>query len=123
MNQKFSYTLRISEKAKHVRFQVSLEKGLEVVVPKRFSASRVPSLVDKNRRWIERAFQKAKDFQGVIDPAQDWQAPEEITLLAVELTWKVFTQRDHMKSVVVRETSAKTLVLHGAIDDIGHFII
>jgi predicted metal-dependent hydrolase len=117
MNQKFSYTLRISEKAKHVRFQVSLEKGLEVVVPKRFSASRVPSLVDKNRRWIERAFQKAKDFQGVIDPAQDWQAPEEITLLAVELTWKVFTQRDHMKSVVVRETSAKTLVLHGAIDD------
>ena len=28
MNQKFPYILRISEKAKHVRFQVSVEKGL-----------------------------------------------------------------------------------------------
>ncbi len=57
MNQKFPYILRISEKAKHVRFQVSVEKGLEIVVPKRFSASRVPSLVEKNSQWIERAFQ------------------------------------------------------------------
>ena len=45
MNQKFPYILRISENAKRVRFQVSVEKGLEIVVPKRFSASRVPSLV------------------------------------------------------------------------------
>jgi hypothetical protein len=35
MNQKFPYILRISEKAKRVRFQVSGEKGLEIVVPKR----------------------------------------------------------------------------------------
>jgi hypothetical protein len=31
MNQKFPYILRISEKAKRVRFQVSAEKGLEIV--------------------------------------------------------------------------------------------
>jgi predicted metal-dependent hydrolase len=62
MNQKFPYILRISEKAKHVRFQVSVEQGLEVVVPKRFSISRVPSLVEKNSQWIERAFQKPKAF-------------------------------------------------------------
>ena len=41
MNQKFPYILRISEKAKHVRFQVSAEKGLVIIVPNRFSASRV----------------------------------------------------------------------------------
>ena len=64
MNQKFPYILRISEKAKHVRFQVSVEKGLEIVVPKRFNASRVPSLVEKNSHWIERAF-KAKAFQAL----------------------------------------------------------
>ena len=79
MNQKFPYILRISEKAKHVRFQVSVEKGLEVVVPKWFSASRVPSLVEKNSRRIERAFQKAKAFQGLIGQMADWQVPEEIT--------------------------------------------
>ena len=117
MNQKFPYILRISEKAKHVRFQVSVEKGLEIVVPKRFSASRVPSLVEKNSQWIERAFQKAKAFQGLIDPMPVWQMPEVITSLALDLTWRVLTRRDDMKSVVVRETSATTLVMHGATDD------
>jgi hypothetical protein len=33
MSQKFPYILRISAKARHVRFRVSAEKGLEVVVP------------------------------------------------------------------------------------------
>jgi hypothetical protein len=47
MNQKFPYILRIGEKAKRVRFQVSAEKGLEIVIPKRFSMSRVPSLVER----------------------------------------------------------------------------
>src|SRR6516225_4429617 len=60
MNQRFPYILRISENAKRVRFQGSVEKGLEIVVPKRFSASRVPSLVEKNTQWIERAFQKRR---------------------------------------------------------------
>ena len=68
MNQKFPYILRISEKAKRVRFQVSAEKGLEIVIPKRFSRSWVPSLVEKNSQWIERAFQNAKAFQGLIGP-------------------------------------------------------
>jgi len=77
----------------------------------------VPSLVEKNSQWIERAFQKAKAFQGLIGPMADWQMPEEITSLALDLTWKVLTCRDDMKSVVVRETSATTLVMHGATND------
>jgi len=118
MNQKFRYILRISEKAKRVRFQVSAEKGLEIVVPKRFSTSRVPSLVQKNSQWIERAFQKAKAFQGLIGPMADWQMPEQITSLALDLTWRVLSCRDDMKSVVVRETSPKTLVMRGATNDV-----
>jgi predicted metal-dependent hydrolase len=117
MNQKFPYILRISGKAKHVRFQVSVEKGLEVVVPKRFSLSRVPSLVEKNSQWIERAFQKAKVSVELIGPVPIWQMPEEITLFALDHTWSVLTRRHDIKTVVVRETSAKTLFAHGAIED------
>src|SRR5215831_19143564 len=106
MNQKFPYILRISENAKRIRFQVSVEKGLEIVVPKRFNASRVPSLVEKNSQCIELAFQKAKAFQGLIGPMADWQMPEEIKSLALDLTWRVLTCRDDMKSVVVRENIA-----------------
>ena len=117
MNQKFPYFLRISKKAKHVRFQVSVEKGLEVVIPRRFSPSQVPLLVEQNSQWIERAFQKAKASRGLIDPIPIWQMPEEITLLALDLTWRVLTRRNDVKWVATRETSAKTLLVQGATDD------
>jgi predicted metal-dependent hydrolase len=119
MNQNFPYILRISAKARHVRFQVSVEKGLEVVVPKRFRVSRVPSLVEKNSQWIERAFRKAEVLHGTIGPAQDWQRPEEISSLAFDLTWRVVNCRDETKKVMVVESSEGTLVLEGAIDDAG----
>jgi predicted metal-dependent hydrolase len=117
MNQKFPYILRVSGKAKHVRLRVSVERGLEVVVPKRFSLSRVPSLVEENSQWIERAFQKAKTFEGLVGPVPIWQMPEEIRLLALGLPWSVLTRRDEMKTVIVRETSHKTLLAHGATED------
>ena len=117
MSQKFPYILRISPKAKHVRFQVSAEKGLEVVVPKRFSAARVPSLVEKNSQWIERAFQKAKVFQSLIGPVRGWQRPEEITLQALNLTWKVVGYRDKAKLAMVREFPGAMLAICGGIED------
>jgi len=43
--------------------------------------------------------------------------PEEITLFALDHTWSVLTRRHEIKTVVVRETSAKTLFAHGAIED------
>jgi predicted metal-dependent hydrolase len=118
MNQKLSYTLRISLKAKRVRIQVSVEKGLVVIVPKRFSPSRVPSLVEKNRRWIERAFEKAKAFHGPDRWVSDSQSPAQISLLALGQTWTVLFSRDDTKPVLVREMPATTtLLVQGSIGD------
>jgi predicted metal-dependent hydrolase len=117
MNQKFPYTLRISLKAKRVRIQVSAEKGLVIVVPKRFSPSRVSSLIEKNREWIERAFEKAKSFQGLVDRSSDSQLPEQISLLALGQTWTVLFSRDDTKPVLIREMPPATLLVQGSIGD------
>jgi predicted metal-dependent hydrolase len=117
MNQKLPYTLRISLKAKRVRIQVSVEKGLVVVVPKRFSLSRVSSLIEKNRQWIARAFEKAKSFQGSVDQSSDLQLPEQISLLALGQTLTVLSSRDDTKPVLVREMPANTLLVQGSIGD------
>ena len=117
MNQKFLYTLRISKKARHVRFQVSAEQGLVIVVPKRFSASRLSSLVDENSKWIERALRKANASREPVPRRREWRMPEEIALAAIDQNWRVFTSRDETKPVVVRETSATTLIVRGATDD------
>jgi predicted metal-dependent hydrolase len=117
MNQKFPYTLRISLKAKRVRIHVSVEKGLVIVVPKRFSPSRVSSLIEKNRQWIERAVEKARAFQGPVGRATDSQLPEQISLLALGQTWTVLFSRDDTKPVLVREMPATTLLVQGSIGD------
>jgi predicted metal-dependent hydrolase len=117
MNQKLPYTLRISLKAKRVRIQVSVEKGLVIVIPKRFSPSRVSSLIEKNRQWIERAFEKAKSFQRTVGPTSDSQLPEQISLLALGQTWTVLVSRDDTKPLLVREMPATTLLVQGSIKD------
>jgi predicted metal-dependent hydrolase len=117
MNQKFPYTLRISPRAKRVRFQVSAKKGLVIVVPKRFSPSRVSSLIEKNRQWIEKAFEKAKAFQRPIGATSDSQLPEKISLLALGQTWTVQTSQDDTKPVLVREMPTTTLLVQGSIED------
>jgi hypothetical protein len=43
--------------------------------------------------------------------------PEQVTSLALDLTWRVLTCRDDMKSVVVQE-SPTTLVMRGATNDV-----
>jgi len=50
MKQKLPYTLRISEKAKHVRFQVSEVEGVEVVFPKIINPVQNPAAVEQNNR-------------------------------------------------------------------------
>ena len=76
-----------------------------------------PTSMNQKFPYILRISEKAKAFQGLIGPVADWQMLEETKSLALGLTWRVLTCRGDMKSVVVRETSATTLVLHGSIDD------
>ena len=46
-----------------------------------------------------------------------WRMPEEITLLALDLTWRVLTRRNDVKWMATREASAKTLLVQGATND------
>ncbi|MHB8985356.1 MAG: M48 family metallopeptidase [Eubacteriales bacterium] len=47
-----SCTVRVSERAKNVRLQVSLEKGLEVVVPKKFNLRNLENILREKQDWI-----------------------------------------------------------------------
>ena len=55
------YTVKVSPRAKHARLKLSLREGLVVVVPKGFDQRRVPGLVKKEQRWIERATERIEE--------------------------------------------------------------
>lgn len=49
------YEVRVSRRARHARLSVSYAGRVTVIIPERFPRAKVASLVDANRRWIERA--------------------------------------------------------------------
>ena len=49
-----AYTVRVSDRAKSVRLSLSVEAGLEVVIPANYDHHKVPELVQKKRDWILR---------------------------------------------------------------------
>jgi predicted metal-dependent hydrolase len=112
-----AYTIRVSQKARHVRFQVSPERGLEVVIPKRFDPAKVPGLVLKNIRWIERAIAKTRTSMETRALPEVWQLPVTIHFPAIDQGWSVVAKKSIDRSVRLYERPGQVLELGGSIDD------
>ena len=83
----FNYSVRESRRARHVRLVVSIEQGLEVVVPKGFDRRRIPHLLHEQHAWIERALRRI-DVAQTRQPAPDVR-PNVVELLAIGERWEV----------------------------------
>jgi predicted metal-dependent hydrolase len=112
----FDYRLREHHRARHVRLRVSMERGLEVVVPPGFDPRRVPHLLEQKEAWIRTALARAEADRHAIDPEPAWQVPREIFFPAVAQRWQVIAQATGSTRVLVRETCAG-LTVRGPIED------
>lgn len=54
----FSYSLRVSSRARHVRIAIKPYLGLEVVIPKRFPQKKIPRILQQHEEWITRQLEK-----------------------------------------------------------------
>lgn len=52
------YSVRVSNRAKTPRIQMTPSKGVEVIVPKGFATSRIPALVTSRVDWIKKTAQR-----------------------------------------------------------------
>lgn len=59
------HDVRTSPRARRVRLRIVPRRGLEVVVPPGFSATRIPEVLERHRTWIVRALLRA----GLAEPA------------------------------------------------------
>ena len=82
------YSIRVSERARRVRLVMTADRGLEVVVPRRFNRRRIPALVEAKREWIERAAGRVEARRRELE-ADPPRLPERIVLAAVGEEWEV----------------------------------
>ena len=58
--EQISYTFTVSRLARRITIKVSPEKGVEVIVPYRYSAARLDQFLYEKQQWILRHWHKAK---------------------------------------------------------------
>jgi len=109
------YRLRKSERARRVRLRVTVEHGLEVVVPVRFDTRRVPAILQEREDWIRAALKRAEPHRVSLGYTEPWQVPESIELPACGRRWRVTARyRQTAPRVLAR---GEELSVTGRIDD------
>ncbi len=114
----FKYRLRISPRSRSIRFRVTPQHGLEVVIPEGYDPDQVPVLLRRKQRWIRAALERVALLHVCHEPAAEWRLPARIELPAVNLSWAVTARRtDNAARTAVRESGAGQLLISGAIDE------
>jgi predicted metal-dependent hydrolase len=82
------YSVRVSARACRVRLVMTVDRGLEIVVPRGFDRRQIPGLVETKRAWIERAGARVESHRARLE-AEPPQLPGRIALQALGEEWKV----------------------------------
>lgn len=109
----FQYTVRESLRSHCIRLRVTPQKGLEVVLPRGCSRSRIPPILERKQRWIRSALERVEAHRIRFPPMPAWQIPERIVFPAIQRAWQVELHPEETKRVTVRECGEGLLQLRG----------
>ncbi|MBN1994919.1 MAG: M48 family metallopeptidase [Anaerolineae bacterium] len=111
-----AYTVRESARARHVNLKISLERGLEVVIPRGFNRRRIPDILQKKQAWIKRTVKRLEERRLFL--AGEPALPEQIRLQAVAETWSVAYRPTSSAQITVTEKAGQRLILSGNVADV-----
>ncbi|GAB4212096.1 MAG: SprT family zinc-dependent metalloprotease [Synechococcales cyanobacterium] len=110
-----SYTVHISPRTRRVRLKVSLDRGLQVIIPKGFPLAEVPQILHQSQRWWTKTLATLQERQQVV--GRQSLAESGIPLRAIDHHWSVSFQPTSSPELHLRETPNLTLVLMGPVND------
>lgn len=110
-----AYRLRESLRARRVRLRVTLQHGLEVILPRGCDPATVPGLLQRKQRWIRAALERVEAHLKLFGPPQPWQLPAQIELPAMGTIWRVEARETESRRVTVRAAGAGCLRIVGRI--------
>lgn len=112
------YTVRESLRAKHVRLKVSIEGGIEVIVPEGFDQTEIPQILRKKQNWLQNANARVEQYRQLYTAESSTQRPDSLFLRVVEQIWTVeYQQQSSARIRVVEQKRSRRLIVKGQIDD------
>lgn len=115
MNEEMQYSVRESTRARHINLKISVQHGLEIIVPQGFDLARISSILEGKREWIRNARAKIDCQKRAAGPAVQIARPERIELPALNESWRVEYISLPASSVVLRQVAPYTICLSGAV--------
>lgn len=111
-----NHTVRESRRTKHAHLQVSVDAGLEVVIPPGFDRRQIPALLREKAAWIARALREVDQARALAAADSSEFPPERVALRAIGEVWTVECAEDGRAVVSVRESGPRTLHIGGPVD-------
>ncbi len=84
-----SYTVKVSLRAKNVRLCLSMRDGLVVVVPRGFDRGRIPALLEKKKRWLDRACARIEAQRRIVEAEPPDVVPRRMALQGIGEEWSI----------------------------------
>jgi predicted metal-dependent hydrolase len=112
----FQYHLRVSPRARNIRLRITMQHGLEVVIPRHYDSAKVPSLLERKKHWIRAALEQAESRRKFFEPEPIWRLPKDIKLPAIGLSWSVYQRGTDMPWVAVRQIAPSSLLVFGNVN-------
>ncbi|NTV45488.1 MAG: M48 family metallopeptidase [Chlorobiales bacterium] len=111
-----SYQVRESERAKYVRLKVSLERGIEVILPKNFDRRILPGILAEKRPWIENSLQKLTRERLIIQTSNAptrFRLPTELFFFAISELWRIDFFPEAKSATTLQELERGLLLFTG----------
>ena len=88
-NDSLKYKVRVSDRAKHVRLLISIEDGLEIIVPPNYDPRKIPDIVAQKQAWILRNQRKLNERQAFLQSQNPHDLPSHIHLRSLQESWQI----------------------------------
>ena len=109
-----SYSVKESQRAKHVNIKVLANGELQVIIPQGFDRTRIPEILHRKQRWIEKTVSRVKECQSAVQLQK--MPPSEIFLPVLGQHWQVEYQFTAMQGVTaIEKQHQKVIVVRGSI--------
>lgn len=108
------FSVKKSARARHVRLQATVQRGLELIVPMRFNHQEIPVILQDNKSWIEK---QLATIQQTLSNLDAQALPAEIHLPVPDQLWKIVYLKTDQVNLRLFQRQSNELVLFGDINN------
>lgn len=114
--RRIPYRVRVSSRARSIRFRLSAAGGLAVTVPRGFDRSGLDAVVRGKRDWVARHLARFEADGALVDRVAA-APPEAFELRALGETWRVEYRRTSVGTPNARIAGPGRIVVAGPVED------